>query len=401
MGMATVGQWSGRETRMLRLALRATVRDFAEDLGVSPRTVSKWEAGGAGHTPRPELQAALDTALARASDEQRARFEAASRARDTLPASTSPASRHRPESSPRGPGLAEAAQLRDDMRALAAAYDATPSVSLLAPAARCQAEITDLRTQAPSGPVRRELFTAEAEAATLMGQLVWDASQRRDHATAGTYLQHAVAVAAQIQDPVTEAHAVLRQSFVALYGRRDPAHGLALADRAAHLARHRSLVLAGLALLHVAEAHGMLGDRTACEGALGDAEECFANRGDLDEAAEYYTPTQPGRLAGSCYLSLDLPKQAEALLAATADAMAGEQKVSSLVLGNLALAHIRQRQVDAAVASLHTAIDELERTRGGAGLNVVFTAGRELRPWRHEPAVHEVHDRMLALVATT
>lgn len=50
------------------------------------------------------------------------------------------------------------------------------------------------------------------------------------------------------------------------------------------------------------------------------------------------------------------------------------------------------------MASLHTAIDELERTRGG-GLNVVFTAGRELSPWRNQPAVHKIHDRMLALVA--
>ena len=160
--MATVGQWSGRETRILRHALRATVRDFAEDLGVSPRTVSKWEAGGAGHLPRPELQAVLDTVLSRASDEQQVRFEAALGARDTLPASAPPVSRDRPWSPSCGPGLAEAAQLRDDVRALAAAYDATPSVSLLAPAARCPVEVTDLRAQVPSGPVRREPFTAEA-----------------------------------------------------------------------------------------------------------------------------------------------------------------------------------------------------------------------------------------------
>jgi tetratricopeptide (TPR) repeat protein/DNA-binding XRE family transcriptional regulator len=67
-------RWSGRETRLLRHALRLTVRDFAEDLGVSPRTVSKWEAGGATREPRPELQRALDTLLARASDEQSSRF---------------------------------------------------------------------------------------------------------------------------------------------------------------------------------------------------------------------------------------------------------------------------------------------------------------------------------------
>lgn len=73
--MVTMGQWTGRETRFLRHALRLTVRAFAEDLGVSPRTVSKWEAAGSSRTPWPELQAALDTTLARATKEQRERFE--------------------------------------------------------------------------------------------------------------------------------------------------------------------------------------------------------------------------------------------------------------------------------------------------------------------------------------
>jgi transcriptional regulator with XRE-family HTH domain len=72
--MITVDRWSGRETRLLRHALRLTVRDFAEDLGVSPRIFSKWEAGGAAHEPRPELQRALDTTLARASEEERSLF---------------------------------------------------------------------------------------------------------------------------------------------------------------------------------------------------------------------------------------------------------------------------------------------------------------------------------------
>jgi transcriptional regulator with XRE-family HTH domain len=382
----------------LRQALRLSVRNFAEDLGISPRTISKWEAGGAARCPRPELQAALDTALGRASDEERARFEDAVRQ-----AAEDPSGWHTSGSSGsstlRLANLVSVAELREQVRSLAAAYDVTPSVSLLAPAARCQAEITDLRTQAPAGAVRRELFAAEAEASTLMGQLVWDASQRRDHVTAGQYFEQAVGVARQIQDPVTEAHAVLRQSFIALYGQLDPENGRALADRAADLSRERSLVLSGLALLHVAEAHAMLGDRVACERSLGEAQANFAARSDLDVASDYYSPTQPGRLAGSCYLSLGLPKRAEELLADTAQALAGAQKVSALVLGNLGLAHIRQGQLEAAAPTLHTAIDVLERTRGGAGLNVVFAAGRELRPWRGEPVVHEIHDRMLALVA--
>ncbi|MEU1758879.1 DUF5919 domain-containing protein, partial [Micromonospora sp. NPDC005686] len=72
--MTTVQKWTGRETRMLRHALRMSIRDFAEHLGVSERTVSKWEAGREAVQPRPEMQAALDTALARAGNEVHRRF---------------------------------------------------------------------------------------------------------------------------------------------------------------------------------------------------------------------------------------------------------------------------------------------------------------------------------------
>jgi transcriptional regulator with XRE-family HTH domain len=290
--MATVDRWSGRESRMLRQALRQTVRDFAEDLGVSPRTISKWEAGGADHIPRPELQAALDTALSRATEEQQDRFDGAVSVPGEQPASPPWEGRDRSRCVL---GLVDVAEVRDEVRSLTSAYDVTPSVSLLAPAAHCQARITDLRTRARRGPVRRELYAAETEASTLMGQLVWDASQRRDHTTAGQYFEHAAGVARQIHDPVAEAHAVLRQSFVALYGWLNPAAGLALADRAADLSRAHSLVLTGSAMLHVAEAHGMLGDRAACERALADAQTCFDERSDLDVVADYYSPTQLGR----------------------------------------------------------------------------------------------------------
>ena len=70
----TVHRWTGRETKQLREALRMTQRQFAEHLGVSDRAVAKWESGGADYVPRPETQALLDTALARASVEERERF---------------------------------------------------------------------------------------------------------------------------------------------------------------------------------------------------------------------------------------------------------------------------------------------------------------------------------------
>lgn len=67
-------RWSGLETRALREALRMSVRVFAAHLGVSNRTVSKWEAGGEQLTPLPDSQALLDTALERADAAVRERF---------------------------------------------------------------------------------------------------------------------------------------------------------------------------------------------------------------------------------------------------------------------------------------------------------------------------------------
>jgi hypothetical protein len=70
----------------------------------------------------------------------------------------------------------------------------------------------------------------------------------------------------------------------------------------------------------------------------------------------------------------------------------------AIILGNLALAHIRQRDVGQAAAVLNRAIDVLEVSRGGGGLNMVSAAVRELRPWRHEPVVQDVNERLHALM---
>jgi transcriptional regulator with XRE-family HTH domain len=67
-----VARWTGQEASALRQALRMTIRDFADHLGVAERTVAKWEAGGLAMVPVPVMQAALDTVLTRAPDEPRA-----------------------------------------------------------------------------------------------------------------------------------------------------------------------------------------------------------------------------------------------------------------------------------------------------------------------------------------
>jgi hypothetical protein len=66
----------------------------------------------------------------------------------------------------------------------------------------------------------------QAQLATLMGQLVWDASQRRDHTTAIGYYDQAISAASQAGETTAEGHARLRKSYVALYGEQDPRAGL-------------------------------------------------------------------------------------------------------------------------------------------------------------------------------
>jgi transcriptional regulator with XRE-family HTH domain/tetratricopeptide (TPR) repeat protein len=77
--MTTVDRWTGHEAKLLRQALRLSVRDFAARLGIGVRTVNKWEARLADITPLPHMQEVLDTALARASDGAKTRFAAATR----------------------------------------------------------------------------------------------------------------------------------------------------------------------------------------------------------------------------------------------------------------------------------------------------------------------------------
>jgi hypothetical protein len=295
--------------------------------------------------------------------------------------------------------LVTVAHLRHQLQQLDERYDRVPSTSLLAEAGQCLGRVGFLSAKTVKGRVRRELYVLEAEAATLMGQLVWDASQRRDHASAHLYFDQAVNAARQLRDPAAEGLALLRKSFVALYGEHDPRAGLGLTTRTAQTTMGNSHVLTGLALLHAAEAHAMLGYQRACEQALTSAEDQLERIDAADVAIDLYSPTQFGRLAGSCYLFLKDAKRAQLILEETAQSSRDRSKSHAIVLGNLTLACIRQQNLDEAAARLHEAIDVIELTWGGGGLNVAFGAGRELRQWRSLPVVHDVYDRLLGLMA--
>jgi transcriptional regulator with XRE-family HTH domain len=375
-----------------RKAAGYTQESLAEHLGVERSTVARWER--AENEPQPWLRPLVAAALGVTADELQALLD------DVVVTQAESSDRlSYVLAHPSNADLVSVAQLHERVRQLDERYDKVPSAALLGAAGHVHGQVTLLREHAVDARVRKALFEVEADSATFMGQLVWDVSHRRDHAGARAYLDTAVRAARQVRDPYTEAYATLRMSFLALYGEKDPVQGAALAQRAADVATLISPSLTGLALLHVAEGQAMAGDLRACEATLRKAETQLLRVSAADVAAGYFTPSEFNRLSGSCYLFLDLPDRAEPILRTSTIALADKKKSQAIALGNLALSLIRQRKLDEATATMHRTIDAVELTRGGGGLNLAFTAGRELRQWRHEPWAQDINDRLLALMA--
>ncbi|MGW7685584.1 helix-turn-helix domain-containing protein [Kribbella sp. NPDC054772] len=73
--MTVIDEWTGRHAHALRTALRLTNEAFAERLGISPRTLTKWREKP-DVVPSPYLQEALDTYLNQAPPDALVRFTA-------------------------------------------------------------------------------------------------------------------------------------------------------------------------------------------------------------------------------------------------------------------------------------------------------------------------------------
>lgn len=73
--MSVMGDWTGLEATLLRLARRMSVREFADHLGITSRMITRWSTGGRSIRPRPAYQAVLDESLNRCSPAERQRFE--------------------------------------------------------------------------------------------------------------------------------------------------------------------------------------------------------------------------------------------------------------------------------------------------------------------------------------
>lgn len=71
--MIAVDRWTGEEAQLLRSVMRASVREFAGRLGISPRTVSNWQRRKTS-VCRPQMAQILDTALLQCTQAEQEAF---------------------------------------------------------------------------------------------------------------------------------------------------------------------------------------------------------------------------------------------------------------------------------------------------------------------------------------
>jgi hypothetical protein len=304
---------------------------------------------------------------------------------------------------PRSVDLPAAAYLRAQAFDLMKQYEAVASpTSLLPQAAERLEQITLLREHAPLGRVQQELWRVETQSATLLGRLTWDVSGQRDHATAARYYDQAIAAASNVKEGWAEAFPRMFQRFLPVYtGDGNPQNGLYLAEQATtRSADGSSNVVAGWSSAFAAEAHALVGAERKARLLLERADFHLSKVTADDPMFGLFGRDQLGGFVGACQLRLNDPGAAEAALQESARRLgAGKEKHQSVILADLSTVFVLQDDPEHACAVLHQVIDLVELTGSAAGKRRAFAAGRQLTPWRNEPFVQDVQDRLLALAS--
>jgi hypothetical protein len=304
---------------------------------------------------------------------------------------------------PRSVDLPTVAYLRARTFDLMRQYEAVASpTSLLPQAAERLEQITLLREHAPLGHVQQELSRVETQSATLIGRLTWDVSGQQDHATAARYYDQAIAAASNVKERWTEAFPRMFQRFLPVYtGDGNPQNGLYLAEQATtRAADGSSHVVAGWSAAFAAEAHALLGEERKARLLLEGADFHLSKVTADDPLFGVFDREQLGGFVGACLLRLKDPTGAEAALKDSARRLgAGKEKHQSVILADLSTAFVLQDDPEQACAVLHQVIDLVELTGSAAGKRRAFVAGRQLTPWRNEPFVQDLQDRLLALAS--
>ncbi|MBF6466689.1 helix-turn-helix domain-containing protein [Nocardia beijingensis] len=314
-----VSKWTKVEVKALRLAaLRLTQEQFAERVGFTTATIRKWERANYEKPVRNESAEALDTELARLTDEQRARFraelndvrEAAVSPNRWLPAGSANDSLGMHTDDQRGAteievdvkrrefgmllgavflaasgdtdagpiriGVADARRLNDFAAYLGRREQDIGGASLVETAVQALETAKQLLdTCAFSEEAGREFIKATGELATIAGWLAYDSDR---YSLARRCYADAFSLANQAGDDPLTVHVCMNAALLAVSRLRNeeasPHRALSLAGRARQLARghaHGPSRIHALIATREAQAYGILGDRAAYRKAIATA----------------------------------------------------------------------------------------------------------------------------------
>jgi len=413
--MPTIDEWTGREARALRLALRLSVRDFANRLGIGARTVSNWEAGQTSIRPRPEMQAVLDTALSRASDDERSRFDRERGDVDTgtavgslalldsdepLPddlalrvaqewrAAEPPQLREMRAGRRIGVGLANAVRERaDELRRLDDVIGGEALQDLVL--RELQATVTTVREASYTASTGQQLLAALADLCQIAG---WVSSDAGLHEQAERCYLAGVSAAHEANEPAVAANLLSCLAYQkSNVGDRREAVLLA---QAAVKGLDGAQAPGARALMwdRVAWTNATVGDPAGTTRALGEAEEAFADHSmaNAPEWLYWVTADELQVMAGRCHVVLRQPERAEPLLTAAIGRYdATHVRELALYESWLAETYVQAGEIEQAAATASNVADRAATVASERLAERVRDLVTVLAPYRALPAVRE------------
>jgi tetratricopeptide (TPR) repeat protein len=443
--MPEVETWTGAEARLLRMvALRLSLRDFADHLGIPSRTISKWEQGGAARVPRPHMQAMLDTVLEHADPAARVRFESALEERQS--ADTHPGPPHA------GSGLDRAAGVEpDDLSRRELLRLMTMAGTLIAMAGfendldweriehaadgtrRVDPETVEeyaalnghlwrvfalAKTKRHTYPlvrehlgvlvaalhrshsevVHRELCGLVADLFQLAGEILFDGNRYTDAA-------HCYALAASASKEAGAydlwATALTRHAFIGVYEQQFTS-ARPMLDLAAGVAKRGDQALSTRYWVSTVQAqvHAGLGDLAACQRALDHADQVHHLTGRIHTAGWLrFDGSRLPEERGACYVTLQRADLAEHALD-TALRMDISDRRRGGVLTDLATLGLQQGDIDQLIVHADAAVEVAQNTGSGWVERKLTGLHKQLAPLMRDPRVNQLSNKLTSITTS-
>jgi transcriptional regulator with XRE-family HTH domain len=395
--VTVVGRWTGQEASALRQALRLTIRDFAEHLGVAERTVAKWEAGGSAMVPVLLMQAALDTVLERASDEAKGRFGI------LLAAAWDPAGSAGSGVTFGGSRRAErmlrlSEETANNLAAVTASYrrmyhtvDAHDLIDGVAQHVRTTRAYWR-RTTDPE--LRPSLAAITSQTAMLAGRMSFFDLGRPSQAE--PYYQTALEAAEGAGDRALQAVALGTKSFIAR-DRGDFDGSLHLLRQAQELTADQPMIRSWATALE-AMTHSWAHQPNQSVAAMEQAEALLdqARADDRPTWFDYYDAARLAGFQGLMLIRLGDPETAQTLLDAAIKALPSQAaKQRACYLADQAMVNANAGEVEAACQLGSQALGILDEVEYATGVQRVRDLHSKLRPHWNHPAVADLTEQLL------